>query len=326
MADTTAPRTIADALADVARRQGEEQARHAAELGEVDQEIASLRTAMANLQQQLEALAKFRDELAARVDTVTSGTTRRTYDAIFHALHEQSQALSGRAAKVAEAARDQRKALDASLEDPDIRRRLDEYGQFKHHVEPHLASFPATYRKALEAKHAELESELRAALAEHAAPPPPVVDEPVLVIDVVVAVDAPDEIAEVAMLLLPVVEHVQTGWSEREEDLQTWVAARAMQGIYRVCHDFGLPGAQAMYGGHQGLLAVEIELGSGDGAAVKKALQATLEKVFAEAPELEGAKVRISARPVDVDHLFPPEDDLGADASASGAAEVSRAG
>jgi hypothetical protein len=324
MADITAPRSIADALAEVARRQGEEQARHAAELGEVDQEIASLRTAMTNLQQQLDALARFRDELAGRIDSVAGGGHRLTYDAIFHALHEQSQALSGRAARVAEAARAQQKALADTLEDENIRKLMEEYGQFKEHMEPHLASFPATYRKALVSKHAEIEGELRAALADRADPPPPEVDEEPLAIDVVVAVDAPDDVAEVAMLLLPVVEHVHTAWSDREEDLQTWVAARAMQAIYRVCHTFGLEGAQAMYGGHQGLLAVEIELGAGDGAAVRTALQQTLDETFAGSPELKGARLAIHARPVDVDHLFPPEDiDAGSDAGDEG---VSRAG
>ena len=325
MAESTAPRSIADALAEVARRQGELTTRQTGELGEVDQEIASLRTAMSNLQQQLEALAKFRDELAAKIDATAGGGARRTYEALFHALHEQSQALSGRAALVAEASRVQQQALAATFEDAHTRKLIEEYEQFKDHVQPHLASFPATYRKALETKHAEIEAELRARVADAVAPPPAQVEAEPLSIDVVVAVDAPEDVAEVAMLVLPVVENVQTAWSEREEDLQTWVAARAMQAIYEVCHALGLEGAQAMYGGHQGLLAVEIELGAGTGEAVRKSLQETLVKAFADAPELQGARLAIHATPVDVDHLFPPDDDVGP-ADGDAAVEVSRAG
>jgi len=72
MAEDNAPRSVADALAEVTRRQGEEESRHQAELTEVDQEVESLKTAMANLQQQLEALAKFREELVAKLTTPSS--------------------------------------------------------------------------------------------------------------------------------------------------------------------------------------------------------------------------------------------------------------
>lgn len=324
MADESPPRGVADALTEVSRRRGEEEARHRAELAEVDQEVESLRTAMANLQQQLEALGKFREELVARLDSVSTGASQRTYEAIFQALREQAQALSGRAAVVADLMRSRRHALDETLEDEEIKGLLTEYQQFKEHVEPHIASFPETYRAVLQGKHHEVQERLREALGDESAELPEV-EGPALSADVVVAVDAPEGVAEVVMLVLPVIEHVQTAWAEREEDLQTWLAARAMQAIYQVCHAFGLPGAQAMYGGHQGLLAVEVELGAGEPAAVRAALSETLDRTFAQAPELRAAKVEVHAQPVNVDHLFPPEEESEAPEVAD-QEEVSHAG
>jgi len=294
-------------------------------LAEVDQEVESLRTAMANLQQQLQALGKFREELVARLESVSTGASQRTYEAIFQALREQAQALSGRAAAVANVARSHQLSVDEQLEDEEIKTLLTEYQQFKEQVEPHIASFPDSYRAVLEGKHQEVQERLREALGDAGAEPPEVEAE-AMNADVVVAVDAPQGVAEVVMMVLPVIEHVQTAWAEREEDLQTWLAARAMQAVYEVCHAFGLPGAQAMYGGHQGLLAVEVELGAGEPAAVRTALSETLDRVFASAPELQAAKVEVRAQPVDVDHLFPPEDEEIPEEAEAADEEVSHAG
>ncbi len=324
MTEASAPRSIADALSDVARRQGEDEERQRGELAEVDAEIHSLKTAMAELEQQLEALTRFREELSAKLDSVSTGASRRTYDGIFATLREQAQALSGRAVAVAEASRASRVALATALEDARTKKLLEEYQQFKDHVEPHLGSFPDSYRVVLESKHDEVQAELRRAVGDLDGAPPQL-DAPELPIDIVIALDSPEGVAEVVMMVLPVVEHVQMAWADREEDLQTWVAARAMQAIYQVCHAFGLPGAQAMYGGHQGLLAVEVELGAGEPAAVRAALEEALGAVCGAAAELSAAKVRVVAHPVHVDHLFPPEDEP-LEAPTAAAEEVSHAG
>jgi len=308
MAEDNTPRSVAEALAEVTRRLGEEETRHQAELQEVDQEVESLRTAMANLQQQLEALAKFREELVAKLESVSGGVHKRCYDAIFGALREQAQALSGRAAKVAYA----QKARDAhfaeALEDEEVKALLADYQQFTQVVAPTLDGLPPSYREALEGRHREITGRLRDALGDTVGAPVEVQEEP-LDVDVVLAVDGHDGVAEVIMLVLPVVEQVQTAWDEREEDLQTWVGARVMQAVYLVCHALGLPGAQGMYGPHQGLLAVEVELGAGDPDDVRTRLRSAIDQLLANAPELLAAKVSSHVTTVEVDHLFPPGSD-----------------
>jgi hypothetical protein len=296
---------VADALAEVTRRLGEEESRHEAEMQEVDQEVESLKTAMANLQQQLEALAKFREELVAKLSSVSGGVHKRCYDAIFGALREQAQALSGRAAKVAYAQQARDANLTEALEDEEVKALLADYEQFTQVVAPTLESLPESYRSALESHHREITERLRVALGDKVGAPVEVQEES-LEIDVVLALDAQEGVAEVIMLVLPVVEQVQTAWDEREEDLQTWVGARVMQAVYGVCQDLGLSGAQGMYGGHQGLLAVEVELGTGDPDDVRTRLREAIDLVLAQAPELVAAKVSSHITAVEVDHLFPP--------------------
>lgn len=329
MADGSAARSVADALLEVERRQGEEVARHQAELAEVDQEVESLRTAMANLQQQLDALAKFREELSAKLESVSGGAPQRSYDAIFGALREQAQELSGRAAAVADVQRAREADLAQTLADADVKALLEEYEQFKLQVEPTLAALPDSYRDVIVKHHEEVKGKLRTSLGDKINTPAEV-DAASMSLDVVVAVDAPQGVAEVVMLVLPVVEQVQTAWSDREEDLQTWVAARVMQATYHLCHSIGLAGAQAMYGGHQGLLAVEIELGAGDPEEVRNGLISTIDQVLNEAPELVAAHVAPRAHAVEVDHLFPPDEGEpeppAPDAGTDGAQEVSSAG
>ncbi len=309
MAEGNALRSVTDALAEVTRRQEEQSSRHSSELAEVDQELESLRTAMANLQQQIEALSKFREELLTKAaDSGAGSLHRKTYDAIFETLRSHAEALSGRAAELAEVHRAREQALSATLEDEAVQKLLVEFEQFKTQVEPTLHALPESYRSVLESHHAEVEEKLREHLGEHASGPATLDAEP-LHLDVVVATDAPEGVVEVILLVLPVVEQVQTAWAEREEDLQTWVAARVMQAVYQVCQELGLAGAQAMYGGHQGLLAVEVELGATDPEGVRATLVETIDRMLAEASELAAAQVRLSARPVDVDHLFPPEDE-----------------
>ena len=96
-------RSVASALEEVARWRAEAEERHKAELQEVDTEVESLQQAVANLQQQLEALGRFKEELVGRADRIDEDEIDRCYQAIFGALGEQGGALAGRATLVAEA-------------------------------------------------------------------------------------------------------------------------------------------------------------------------------------------------------------------------------
>ena len=185
---------------------------------------------------------------------------------------------------------------------------LKEYEQFRTEVEPTLAALPESYRGVILAHHEGVVNKLREHLGRAAGGPVEVEGDP-LVIDVVLAVDAPEGEAELLMLVLPVSEAVYGEWAARDEDLQTHLAARVVQAVYESCGKLGLVGVQAMFGGHRDLLAVEVELGAIKPDDVKAVLQERLEAVLGSASELQAAKVQAVPRFVAVDHLLPPEED-----------------
>lgn len=307
MSTATAAPSVAGILEDVAKWRADEETRQKAELVEVDQEISSLEQAIANLQQQLEALAKFRDELVAKGAEVENQEISKGYTAVFDALRAQSETLGNRESAVVEAQKVREAALSAALAESDVAPLVQEYQQFREHVEPTLANLPDSYRGVVQSHHNSIMAKLQDRIATHTAGPVTVEADDVEV-DMVFAVDAPEGTPELAILVLPVTEEVHSGWLERAEGVQTWVAARAMQALYETFKASGPLGAQAMCGGHQGLLAIEADLvGAGDD--IEKVLEERLSAVFQAAPELGGGKVRVVPRKVPVDYLLPPETD-----------------
>lgn len=309
MTTATTVRTVADALGDVERWKADEQARHAAELVEVDQEIGNLTTAIGNLQQQLEALRKFKEELQGKQQALGGQEIARAHESLFKALQAQSQALVEREAIVAERDKARRADLEASLSGTEIGPLLEEYKQFKTTVEPTLGALPESYRSVILQHHrtlaARLESHVRKAISE-----PVQVEAAPLEVELVFAVDAPEGKPELLILVLPVTDQVQSGWVDREDSLQLWLAARVVQGVYEAAAKTGFVAAQAMSGGHLGLLALELDLSAAlNGAAFVDAVQAVISERLAGAPELAGARVAVRARKVDVDYVLPPEDD-----------------
>jgi hypothetical protein len=307
MNDATAkPQSLASALDEVSSWRSEAEQKTRTELAEVDQEIESLQTAMQNLQQQLDALRRFREEVARRDDRLTEEQTGRTYNAIFAALGSQAAALAARAELVAAAYQTRNKALEDALANPETAALMAEYKQFKSLVEPTLAAMPESYRKVM-LEHHEKQAEQLQEIIDRQNQTVVTVDGPQVDADVVFAVDSPSGAPEVLMLVLPVPDTVQTDWQKRPEDLHTWIAARVVQGVYTACEASGVATPRAMYGGHQGLLAIEVEINgskSDIGDRVRDAVNAAVQG----AQELSGAQVRVEARPVQVDHLLPPED------------------
>jgi len=301
-------RSVADALGEVSSWRSESEAGHRKKIDEAEQEIESLKAAVANLQQQLEALDKYRDGLVADTDQFAADEVAKSYEAIFSTLAEQSKGAVARAAQVAESERARADALSEALGSSEVAPLLAEYEQFKSTVEPTLAALPDSYRSVILEHHQKIEVRLREHLASVASGPVEVDAEP-LDLDVVVAVDAPEGAAELLMMVLPVDEAVHANWVEREDDLQTRLAARAVQGLYTACHAMGMDGVQAMFGGHQGLLAVELEVPEVDADELQAKLDQALGDCLSQAPELVEAKVGAKACYVSVDHLLPPEDD-----------------
>lgn len=307
MAEGFALRSVAEALGDVARWKADEESRHNTELAEVDQEVASLQTAIENLKQQLDALGRFRTELLGKLEGIQETVSSRTYEAVFGALIGQLDALSERSAELAVAERERDARLLQTLDDPAVKKLLGEYEQFKSTIEPTLGAMPETYRKAMEALRDQQRAQIAERLGDLGTNPVESTGEGIPV-DVLVAVDAPEGEAEVVMLVIPVTEEVHTQWTERAEDLQTRLAARVMQGVFNATRALGLPGAEGVYGGHQGLLAVEVEVAGGPQEQVADAVRAAVQGALDQAEELIAARVKATVRIVDVDNLLPPED------------------
>jgi len=295
----------------VAKWRAEQESKVQTEIAEVDQEIGSLTTAISNLQQQMEGLAKFRGELLAKQSSVGDGEGAQIYGGIFGALTSQAATLAERGATVLAAENARRATIAAAISDPETKALMDEYEQFKTTVEPTLAGLPASYRGVIEQHHVGVTEKLKARLAD-ADTGPASVEGDSITIDVVFGVDAPEGQAEIIMVVLPVADSVKMDWSNRQDDLQTALAARAMQAVYQACKSIGFPTAQAMYGGHQGLLAVELELPGGDPGPIQSALQTALDQILGDAPELNAAKVQAKGHYSLVDNLLPPEEDEAA--------------
>ncbi len=306
--DTASVRTVASAMEDVAKWRAEAEGKASAELTEADQEIGSLTTAIANLQQQLEALQKFREELVVKQSSVNEGEGAKIYNGIFEALRSQAGALTERAKIMSSMQSARSAALAAVLNDPAVKQLNDEYAAFKTTIEPTLSAMPESFRDVIMAKHNEIEAQLKAKVAE-ADPGLPTIEGDTLTLDIVFGVDAPEGTAEIIMVVLPVPEETQAHWFNRADDLQTWLAARAVQAVYQACHSVGLPTAQAMFGGHQGLMAIELELGGGDPGPIQSALQTAFDQILGDSTELNASKVSARGYYALVDHLLPPEEE-----------------
>lgn len=315
MADATAPSSVAHALDAVNRWKSEEESRFNSELAEVDQEVASLRTAIENLNQQLEALGRFRGDLLGKVEGLATEVGKKSYDAVFAVLAGQLDAIGGRSAELAEVEAQDDASVLATLSDPGLNNLIAEYEQFRTVVEPTLQTMPPTYRAAME----KLRDTQRDQLAERLGAlesAPPASSGAAVDLEVLVAVDAPDGAAEVLMLVVPVSEEVYSGWEDRAEDLQTRIAARVLQGVYKAGASLGQPALQAVFGGHQGVLALEVELAGGEPDRVAETVRGHVEAALKAGAEIGAARVIPRVSIVDVDHLLPPEE--AADVEVSG--------
>ena len=303
---STTPQRVDEALQDVGRWRGEQRAKLDAEVAEVEDAIDALRAQIAELESSITDKEGELEAVEARARTIDEAIPERTYHAIFSALSGQMEAVGLRAVAASEARAEAEAGFLDAIEDETLQSLLAEYRQFKEQVEPTLDALPASYRSVVAQHNDGVKHQLREAFEEMELPRG-AVDADDLGIDVVLAVDAPGEQAEVVMLVLPVSEQVQLGWAGRGEDLQTFLAARVVEGAYRACHELDQRAAQALFGGHQGLLAVEIEV-SGDPEKVQEVFMERIAAATAAAPELTDAAVSVQVRVVNVDHLLPPED------------------
>lgn len=306
----TAMQSVATALEGVATWRKEQEATREAELVEVDSQLETLRAELAALQEKVASLEAFRTELQGK--DPEGGMVARSYNAIFAALLSQATTLDERSAESLAARQARDAQVLATLPKSEIAPLVEEYEQFKAQEET-LMALPESYRGAIVEHHQGVVERIQAYLDEHTSAPVPLEDAAPLELELVYAVDAPAGKPEVLICVLPVKDVVLTDWANRPEDVSTLLAARAVQSIYEALKQTGPSGAQAVYGGHQGLLALEVDI---DGASkdVAKVLADNLGAVLKSAPELAAAKLSVTARNVNFDFLLPPLDEPGDDA------------
>lgn len=216
-------------------------------------------------------------------------------------------ALEARARLVSEASTRQRSALRESLAaDPRSVGLLTEYEQFETAMRPILSNLPDGYRSALLAHHETVTRRLGTQVAAMARAPITVDAEP-LVVEVVIALDAPQGAPELLVAVAPVTEATATGWTERSDDLQTWLAARVVQALYEALAAAGLPSAEIASGGHEGLLALEVDV-QGASRDLDALVEERLSVALSAAGEISSARVEVVIRRVEMDVLVPPEE------------------
>lgn len=307
MSTTGTPRSVELALRAVADWQAEAISRHKTELREADQEAENIRQAILNLQEQLEALGRYRQDLLDKGQRVRDEVVQRSYDAIFVTLAHQARDLTARTQQVTEAHQARQAALGDLLKGSAVAPLMREYEQFKTAVEPSLSMLPDSYRSVILKHHASVVAQLREHMARVAGGPTEI-DADDLQLDVVYAIDAPDGPVELLMFVLPVTEAAYSQWSERNEDLQLHLMARVVQGIHQALQSLGLSGVQVNAGGHQGLLAIEAELAEVHVEALVDVLKGALAQSVVDAAEIRAAHISIKLSRVAVDHLLPSED------------------
>ena len=304
MTQDEAPRSVADALAAVESMQSQALEQHQKQLAEFDAEIERIQASITNLQAQLTAVQEGRDNADTAFQENGAGGHEEAYHLLFASLRRQSSLLAERNVAWTEAQR----ALDAqvrkTLEEEGLAQALEDYRATERNPEV-LQSLPASYRDAAVAAHKANGERLKARMAELVSVPQ--VEADALELDVVYAVDG-DEEGGVVMLVTPIPDDVHGAWASRDADLLTEVAGRIVQGVYTAVRGTAMESCQAAYGGHQGLLAMEMELppGSADGFGPK--LAEALGEVTSSTQGLEGAGVSLTFTAVQVDRLLPPDD------------------
>jgi hypothetical protein len=304
---SAAPSTVADALAGVERWKAEEEKRHTTELSEIESEMGSLRSAMANLQQQLDALEKVRGDLGRQSGSLRDRHVEQAHLALLDALTRQSKAFAEREKMALDIERSRRADLEKSLPKTAVGPQLEEYVQFKTVVEPTLAALPDSYRQVVLSHHTRVVDQLREHVSAQLAAPVPI-DAAPIALDAVYAIDAPDGKPELLVLMLPVSDRIVSDWQAMPDGLQMWLGTRAVQAIAEAARESSAD-CEPLSGGHQGLLAIEVDLTDG-GAPYAMALERRLaDRLRTGAPELSAANVAVTLRKVDVDFLMPPESD-----------------
>jgi len=269
-----------------------------ARLAEFDAEVERLQRNIENLHAQIATLREARRQ--AEEESIGDDVSWRLESSarLFAALRAQAGALTERTVAWVEAARAVEARREEQLKSPEIAPLLEEYEQFAREVAPTLASLPASYRQVIEAHHEDMKARLKAKL-DTVEVGHPQVQADALRLEVIFACDD-----EILMILTPVPDEVHSRWTERDADLQARVAATIVQALYTALRGTALETSEAAFGGHEGLLAMEIEL-TPEVQDFGSRLRQAMAEVLAAAADIEAAQVRIDLVEVPVDLLIP---------------------
>ncbi|TVQ91895.1 MAG: hypothetical protein EA397_08325 [Deltaproteobacteria bacterium] len=291
------PGSIADALRAVEEQRVAAQERHSARLAEVDEEIERLQESIQNLQAQIQTLQESRAQIEQEQDPEFEGGA----ELIFQVLREHSGRLAERAAMWAEAVAAVEAQKNKALQSPEIAPLVAEYQQFRDGGDAALAQLPPSYRKAIEEVHNKVRDQLRAHLEELDVTPE--LDAESIPLDVVFSSDE-----GLVMIITPVSADVYSQWAGRPAGLDTRIAAKIVEGLYTALRGTAAEAAEAVYGGHEGLLAMELEIPL-DMSGFPERLQAAMEQTFESAVDIAAARVELRLAKVPVDLLLPADDE-----------------
>jgi hypothetical protein len=101
-------------------------------------------------------------------------------------------------------------------------------------------------------------------------------------------------------------DRVYTDWQNVPDGLQLALGARALQAIHEAAREVSAT-IEPACGGHQGLLAIEVDLGAKGGPLATALERRLADRLRTGAPELAAANVAVTLRKVEVDFVMPPE-------------------
>ncbi len=201
-----------------------------ASLKDVTAEIARVEEALTNLQVQLVELESSKSGIQGEIDNATSKTASGNA-LLFELLSGRAVPMKERAAEMTAAQQEQEGRVAEALVDDVGSELVKTYNKFINETVPILDSLPESYRPMLLGAHDETITKLRAHVDKARGAKIKAKGAQVN-IEIAYAVDAPDDLAELVTLIIPVDPTVQMEWNLRSEDLETWLAARCVQGIY----------------------------------------------------------------------------------------------
>ena len=282
-------------------------ASHQRYLAEIDEEDNRLRQKLTELERKLKANNQLREQVLNQLRKLPVEEGLRSHSALKEALGEDREILETRATALLHLHELERAELEKALEDPENAKALEEYEKFQE-IRPTLEMLPASYRQVIEAHHESLTSRLKPLfeLAEGTGSRLEVED---MVVGMIASVDPEDGAPAAFALLVPVDFEIYRDWGERQEDLCSHLAYRAVSAVTRLLVQLDAASAPVAFRDFNGCLSIQVWLGDHViKTDLKKAAQEILSTLGEGAAEQYAARIHL--KPVWVSpYTIAPEDE-----------------